>query len=104
MTLPPQLDDKFIALEADVAALIDLLRAANEPLWPRLFAHGLVQIRARRLSGATYVLGCYGGAETFSDLTLASPLHQQRLVQLRNRIFALADAIATASAQSRSPQ
>jgi len=99
VTLPPDLDDKFTALEADLAALIELLQAANEPFWPRLFTQGLAQIRARRLSGATYVLGCYGGADTFSDLELASPLRQQRLVQLRNRIFALADAIAAASAQ-----
>jgi hypothetical protein len=104
-SLPPLLDDKFAALERDLTALIELLGRANETFWPRYLTQGLMQVRARRLSGATYVLGCFGGEGTFSDFALTSPLHHQRLVQLRNRIFALADAIAAASSQlPRRPQ
>jgi hypothetical protein len=102
-TLPPGLDAKFVALEADLADLIDLLGAANETFWPRYLAQGLEQVRARRLSGATYVLGCFGGAATFSDFELASPRRQHRLNELRNRIFELANAIAAASARPSQP-
>jgi hypothetical protein len=101
MSLPSTLDDKFAALEVTLVELIELLNDANDTFWPRFFAPGLVQVRARRLSGATYVLGCYGGAETFSDFELVSPLRQRRLHALRDRTFELANAIAAASAQRR---
>ena len=58
-----------------------------------------------RLSGATFILGCYGGEDTFSDVVIGlqwettEPLHYRnanaRLSTLRDGIFAAADAIAS---------
>ena len=103
MSLALDMDERFRALEANLQELIDLLSIANELFWLRFMRQGLTQVKERRLSGATYVLGCYGGAETFSDLVLAgsSAATNQRLVELRNEIYALANAIAAASAQPR---
>jgi alpha-D-ribose 1-methylphosphonate 5-triphosphate synthase subunit PhnG len=103
MSLTLDMDERFRALEADLQELIDLLNVANDTFWLRFMRQGLVQVKARRLSGATYVLGCYGGAETFSDLELpgSGAATNQRLIELRNEIYALANAIAAASAQPR---
>jgi hypothetical protein len=97
------MDERFRTLEADLLQLINLLSGANETFWLRFMRQGLSQVQARRLSGATYVLGCYGGADTFSDLILigTDAAANTRLVELRNRIYEIADAIASASAQPR---
>jgi len=71
-------------------------------------------VREKKLAGATYVLGCYGGEDTFSDLVVYPELinsdPQQhhvlnnRLGRLRDTIFMVANDIAAASAQPQSPQ
>ncbi len=103
MSLTSTMDARFRELEQDLQELIDLLGLANETFWLRFMRQGLTQVKARRLSGATHVLGCYGGAETFSDLVLPDrdAASNQRLICLRDQIFASADAIAAASAQPR---
>ncbi len=98
------LEDQFEALDASVRELLDLLHEADETFWSRTFQRALPQIEQRRLSGATFVLGCYGGVDTFSDFVLAphleadEPLRFQslnaRLVRLRTQTFEAANAIA----------
>ena len=61
--------------------------------------------RENRLSGATFILGCYGGEDTFSDLVIARTIEHSdpaafrrlnaRLTELRNRIFERANAITS---------
>lgn len=97
------LEAEFATLEADVKALIGLLTEAEETFWCNTLARGLRQIEAHRLSGVTYVLGCYGGENTFSDLVIgkqwarSEPLKYRnlnaRLGHLRNRTFDSANAI-----------
>lgn len=97
------LDAEFAALEADVRALIGLLTEAEETFWTNTLARGLRQVEAHRLSGVTYILGCYGGENTFSDLVIgikwarSEPLKYRnlnaRLGHLRTRAFESANAI-----------
>jgi len=68
-------------------------------------SRGLAQVRENRLSGATFILGCFGGAETFSDLVIgrqfetSDPLKfrnlNARLSHLRTRTFESANAITS---------
>ncbi|MGA0840969.1 MAG: hypothetical protein ACO3P1_13865, partial [Pseudomonadales bacterium] len=61
------------------------------------------QVRSKHLGGATFVLGCYGGEDSFSDFKLkpelahADPLRYRnlnaRLTELRTRVFLSANAI-----------
>ena len=97
------LDDEFAALAADVRALVGLLTEADETFWSNTLARGLRQIEGNELAGATYVLGCYGGVDTFSDLVIgrkwtdSEPLRfrnlNARLGHLRTRTFESANAI-----------
>jgi hypothetical protein len=97
------LADQFAILARDVEELIGLLEEADERFWIGYFKRGLIDVRAHRLAGVTYVLGCYGGAETFSDLvigcgrpsgeTLAVTNLNARLAHLRTRVFDSANAI-----------
>ena len=98
------LEQEFAALEGDVKALVALLIEAEETFWANTFARGLRQIEAQHLAGATYILGCYGGVDTFSDLVIgkrwarSEPLRYRnlnaRLGHLRTRTFESANAIA----------
>lgn len=103
MALAGDMDARFSGLAAHLQELTELLRGADERFWLRFMTHGLAQVRAHRLAGATYVLGCYGGADTFSDFSLVAPhdTGNRRLNELRNEIFRLANAIAAGSAQIR---
>ena len=95
---------EFEALENDLVALLGLLEEADERFWRNTLARGLNQIREKKLAGATYVLGCFGGQDTFSDLVIGSrysesePLRfrnlNARLTELRTRTFESANAIA----------
>lgn len=97
------LEAEFAALEADVQALVGLLEEAEETFWANTLARGLRQVQAHRLAGVTYVLGCYGGEHTFSDLVIgqrfsrSQPLKYRnlnaRLSHLRTRAFESANAI-----------
>ena len=98
------LEQEFATLETDVQALLGLLEEVEEIFWRNTLARGLRQIRAQKLAGATYILGCYGGQDTFSDLVIgeqffrSEPLRYRnlnaRLMHLRTRVFESANAIA----------
>lgn len=99
-----ELDRQFEELADSVTRLIGLLEESEDTFWIGYLQRGLAQVREHRLSGATFVLGCYGGTETFSDLVIgrqyeqADPLKfrnlNARLTQLRTRTFEAANAIA----------
>ncbi len=97
------LETEFETLAADVRALIGLLDEAEEAFWSGAMARGLRRVEARELAGATTILGCYGGADTFSDLVIgrkwsvSEPRRfrnlNARLQHLRTRTFESANAI-----------
>lgn len=100
-----ELDRQFEALGDDVSRLIALLEESGDAFWIPYLRRGLAQIRDHKLSGATFVLGCYGGTDTFSDLVIGrhlettDPLAFQnlnaRLSHLRTRTFESANAITS---------
>lgn len=99
------LDQQFVELGDAVARLIGLLEESEDPFWIPYLRRGLAQVRENRLSGATFILGCYGGEETFSDLVIGrrfertDPLKfhnlNARLGELRTRTFDAANAITS---------
>jgi hypothetical protein len=99
------LDAQFDELGANVTQLIGLLEESEDPFWVPYLKRGLDQIRQNRLSGATFILGCFGGEETFSDLVIgrrfetSDPLRfrnlNSRLAHLRNQTFDSANAITS---------
>jgi hypothetical protein len=100
-----ELEAQFAQLARDLEALIGLLEEADERFWVPYLRRGLLQVREHKLGGATFVLGCFGGEETFSDLTIGSqwqtadPLAYRnlnaRLGTLRTRVFESANAITS---------
>jgi hypothetical protein len=98
------LEKEFATLETDLQALLGLLEEAEETFWRKTLARGMRQVQEQKLAGATYILGCYGGVETFSDLVIGQkfeanePLRfrnlNARLSHLRTRTFDSANAIA----------
>ncbi|MFK7912319.1 MAG: hypothetical protein AB8B93_00270 [Pseudomonadales bacterium] len=98
------LQQQFDELAAAVRELIALLEEADHGFWVSYLKRGLRQVDEQRLSGATFILGCYGGEHTFSDLTIgehlqsAEPLRYRnlnaRLAHLRTRTFEAANGIA----------
>ena len=97
------LEAEFLALAADVRELVGLLQEAEESFWSNTLSRGLKQIESHQLAGATYILGCFGGVDTFSDLVIgerwsrSDPLKfrnlNARLHHLRTRTFESANAI-----------
>lgn len=100
-----ELDRQFDQLGDNVAKLIALLEESGDPFWIPYLKRGLAQIRENRLSGATFVLGCYGGLETFSDVVIGRALEDSdplafrnlnaRLSHLRTTTFECANAITS---------
>jgi len=100
-----QLDEEFRELERSVEELLALLDEENERLWIGYLKRGLKQVNLNRLAGATFILGCYGGEDTFSDLVIgkrwreSDPLKfrnlNARLNHLRTRTFEAANAITS---------
>lgn len=96
------------ALAVELQELIELLDEAGEPYWHRWMQRALERIDGHQLAGVSQVLAAYGGAQTFSDLELAPALRKiqpdrhaelnGRLVALRDRIFMLADTVASGTA------
>lgn len=97
------LEDQFSTLARDLETLIALLHEADERFWVIWLERGLSQVRSRHLGGVTFVLGCYGGEDSFSDfvlkpeLAVAEPLRHRnlnaRLTELRTRVFLSANVI-----------
>lgn len=96
--------EQFDELARVLKALIGLLEEADDAFWVPYLKRGLRQVEERKLAGATFVLGCYGGLDTFSDLAIGGrfsetePLRHRnlnaRLTQLRTECFDVANAIA----------
>jgi len=99
------LDREFSELSENITQLIGLLEESEDAFWIPYLRRGLHQVRENRLSGATFILGCYGGVETFSDLVIgrrfeaSDPLKfrnlNARLAHLRTRTFESANAITS---------
>ena len=97
------LNEQFDTLDDHLSQLIGLLEECDERFWVPYLKRGLRQVREHKLSGATFVLGCYGGAETFSDLVIGRRFQQDdplrfhnlnaRLTRLRTLTFESANAI-----------
>lgn len=100
-----ELDRQFIELGDNIAQLIGLLEESEDPFWIPYLRRGLHQVQENRLSGATFILGCYGGVETFSDLVIGQRFQRSdplkfrnlnaRLTHLRTRTFESANAITS---------
>jgi len=98
-----QLEIQFTILARDLTELIALLEEADETFWIPYLNRALRQVREHKLAGATFVLGCFGGEDTFSDLVIGrqweatEPLRaanlNARLGTLRTRVFDSANAI-----------
>jgi len=99
------LAEQFDTLALLLRQTISLLEESDERFWVAYLQRGLRQVDEHRLSGATFVLGCYGGQDTFSDVVIArhwehdAPLQfknaNARLKRLRDDIFASASIIAS---------
>jgi len=102
------LDEQFATLARDITELIGLLEEADERFWTPYLNRSLKMVQEHKLAGATFVLGCYGGEDTFSDLVVGQawettePLRYRninaRLGALRTRVFESANAITSRSA------
>ncbi len=97
------LDDEFRTLAEATVELISLLEEADEKFWASTMRRGLGDVERHRLAGATFILGCYGGVDTFSDAVIGRALESSaplrfrnlnaRLGVLRTRVFDAANAI-----------
>ncbi len=99
------LEQQFTDLHRVTSQLISLLDEADEKFWIRYLRRALPMIESHKLAGATHVLGCYGGVDTFSDLTIgdqwreSDPLRHRnlnaRLMSQRTETFEAARRIAS---------
>lgn len=99
------LDQQFETLGDHISQLIGLLEESDDRFWIPYLRRGLARVREHKLAGATFVLGCYGGEETFSDLVIGRRFEREeplrfrnlnaRLSQLRTRTFESANAITS---------
>jgi hypothetical protein len=97
------LEQEFRTLQRSVEELIALLDEEEERFWISYLQRGLNQVAENRLSGATFILGCYGGSDTFSDFSIGERWRENdpirfrnlnaRLGHLRTRAFEAANAI-----------
>lgn len=90
------LDDEFDALGEHVSQLIGLLEESEDRFWIPYLQRALRQVRENRLSGATFVLGCYGGEQTFSDLVIGRRFEESDPLRFRN-LNARLDHLRTAT-------
>lgn len=101
MSLPAEFD----ALADALKRLMALLEESEERFWLPYLKRGLRDVQERKLAGATSVLGCFGGQDTLSDLSIGAAYRDQdplryrnlnaRLVALRTEVFECADQIAS---------
>ena len=99
------LHEQFDTLAHLLRQTISLLQESEDKFWVAYLQRGLRQVEERKLAGATFVLGCYGGQDTFSDVVIGShwqeaePLKfknaNARLQTLRTEVFESAGAIAS---------
>lgn len=79
-----ELARQFAALHASTRMLIGVLAEADEAFWAATLQRGLARIERRQLAGATYVLGCFGGQNTLSDLVVARQLKEVEPLRFKN--------------------
>jgi len=94
------LAQEFDTLSHLLRQAISLLEETDEHFWVSYFKRGLRQVDDHRLSGATFILGCYGGVDTFSDVVIARHWEQQAPLRFKNangRLSSLRDDIFTAA-------
>ncbi len=99
------LGQEFARLDSLLSQTISLLKESGDTFWIAFLERAVVQVQENKLSGATMVLGCFNGADSFSDLTIGEHLKEsdelayrnlnQRLHQLRNEVFDSASTIAS---------
>jgi hypothetical protein len=104
ITTVSELEEQFATLARDIEELGGLLAETGEHFWIHQLDRALPLVRERKLAGATFVLGCFGGADTLSDLVIGAPWEatdplrfrnlNARLTRLRTRVFESANAIA----------
>ena len=79
------LDQEFDELEQSVRQTIGLLEEiGGQKYWLIMFRRALKSIEGKELAGATSVLSCFGGEDTFSDLRLAQTLKEEDSLSIRN--------------------
>lgn len=103
--MPQNLAEHFDHLARQLRQVISLLEESQDPFWITALSRGLHHIDGHKLAGATFVLGCFGGKDTFSDLVIghqwqvSEPLQYRnlnaRLERHRDEIFSSANAIAS---------
>ena len=78
------LNQQFIDLGNVTRELVGLLNEADERFWVMCMQRALPKIESHELAGATLVLGCFGGMDTFSDLELGKDMMESNPVRYRN--------------------
>ena len=63
------LNQQFIDLSNTTRELIGLLVETDEKFWLMVMRRAVVKVDAHELAGATLILGCYGGMDTFSAVS-----------------------------------
>ena len=103
--MPENLAEHFDHLARQLRQVISLLEESQDPFWITSLTRGLRHIDEHRLAGATFVLGCFGGQDTFSDVVIGQQWQDTQPLQFRNlnarlkrhrdEIFTSANAIAS---------
>lgn len=78
------LNQQFIDLSNTTRELIGLLVETEEKFWLMVLRRAVVKVDAHELAGATLILGCYGGVDTFSDLIIGKSLEAEDPLSFRN--------------------
>ena len=79
------LEQEFNKLEKSVLQAIGLLEeVGGQKYWLIMFRRALKSIKEKELAGATSVLSCFGGEDTFSDLRLAQSVKEDESLRIRN--------------------
>ena len=92
------LTDQFEDLSRQLRQLISLLEECDDRFWIAFLERGLHMVDRHHLSGATFVLGCYGGQDTFSDVVIGRQWEENQPLQFKNanaRLSALRDDVFT---------
>lgn len=100
-----QLQNEFQRLASLLEQMLSLLQEAEDTFWTAYLQRGLNKVKKSELAGATFILGCYNGQDTFSDLVIGQQWQDSdpvrfrnlnaRLGQLRTEIFESAGRIAS---------
>jgi hypothetical protein len=78
------LNQQFIDLSNTTRELIGLLVETDEKFWLMVLRRAVARVDAHELAGATLILGCYGGTDTFSDLIIGKSIETEDPLSFRN--------------------